>query len=107
MPNSGYFDVIFGSSGDLTAVPDTVQPDGSVSYPQGYGIDYSTPVGSGGLNIERAKMNQLFNDITTFIKQIQTNSFPLWYSALAAAAGYPKFACVLYTDGNVYQSQVN
>lgn len=95
-----YFDTPFAQSGDLVAVPDTVQGDGSVSYPQGFGIAYSTPVTSGGLNVPRAQTNQLYNDITTLLKQLQDNGVPLWYSGVS----YPLNAAVLYSDGNVYDS---
>lgn len=102
-----YFDIVFGSSGDLVAVPDAVQPDGSVSYTQGYGVLYSTAVGSGGINIERGKMNQLFYDITTALNQLQTFGIVPWIAALAASPGYSQYALVRYSDGIVYQSQVN
>lgn len=103
-----YFEVPFAESGDKVAVPDAVQPDGSVSYTQGYGIDYSTPVGSGGKNIERSSFNELLYDVTLALQQFQTNGSPLWYAALAGAAGYPQYAVVTYAiDGKTYQSQVN
>jgi hypothetical protein len=98
-----FFYIPFGSSGDLQAVPDTVQGDGSVSYPQGFGPAYSTPVSSGGLNVPRAQTNQLYFDITTLLNQIQTNGVPLWYNGVT----YPLNAVVLYTDGNVYVSLKN
>lgn len=102
-----YFDIAFGTSGDLVAIPDPVQGDGSVSYTQGYPVGYSLPVSSGGRNIERAKMNQLFFDITSALKQYQERGTPDWYASIAAAAGYSKYDRVRYTDGKTYQSIVD
>ena len=98
-----YFDIPFANSGDVVAVPDATQLDGSVSYEQGYPVTYSTLVSSGGLNIERTKMNQLFNDVTLNLQQLQNYGVPAWY----AAATYNKYSTVLYTDGIVYQSLVD
>jgi len=42
-PSSGYFDTVFGVDGTLVTVPDGIQGDGSVSYTQGWGVDYTLP----------------------------------------------------------------
>lgn len=77
MPNSGYFDTIFGSSGDLIAVPDPIQIDGSISYAQGWGADYELDESiPGALDISRAQTNQLFFDITSAIQQYQQHGTP-------------------------------
>lgn len=73
MPNSLYFDTTFAENGDLVAVPDGTQSDGSVSYNQGYGIAYSTPVASGGYNFPRGQHNQILNDVTNAIQLMQQN----------------------------------
>lgn len=73
MPNNLYFDTLFATSGDRTAVPDAPPGDGSVNYQTGYGVLYSTPVASGGFNFPRAQHNQLLNDITAAIQYIQQN----------------------------------
>ena len=74
MPISGYFDTAFAVDGSLATVPDAPQGNGSVSYNQGFGVLYSTPVAQGGLNIPRAQMNQIFNDITIAIQNWQQNT---------------------------------
>lgn len=107
MTAARFFDIPFAQSGDLTAVPDGVQIDGSVSYTAGFGVAYQTPVASGGLDFPRRQNNQLLFDITNVLNQFQINGAPLWYSSYAASPGYPNFARVLYTDGNVYQSTAN
>lgn len=75
MPINGYFDVVFASSGSVATVPDAVQTDGSVSYTQGYGVNYTLnpTTNPSALNIEQTKFNQLLNDITTAIQLLQRN----------------------------------
>jgi hypothetical protein len=41
-----YFAYTFAEDGDLAAVPDTTQSNGTVSYQQGYGVDYQLDPGS-------------------------------------------------------------
>jgi len=77
MPVNGYFDTIFGVSGDLTAVPDAVQMDGTVSFTQGYGADYELPVGNPSrLVINRAQANQLWYYVTSALQQYQQKGVP-------------------------------
>jgi len=72
-----YFIEPFAASGDRTAIPETVQPDGSISYPDGYGIDYQLdPATPPGLNIERNKFNELQYQITLALQQYQRLGFP-------------------------------
>lgn len=75
-PISGYFDIVFAADGDVTPVPDTVQPDGSISFPQGWGPNYAQdPTVDPGtaLFIDRAQTNQLFNYVTSALQYIQQN----------------------------------
>lgn len=44
--DSKFFRIPFAQSGDLATVPDGSQSDGSVSYTDGYGVDYSADPGS-------------------------------------------------------------
>lgn len=108
MVNSGYFDIPFGQSGDLTPVPDPVQGSGAVSYTEGFGVLYQTPVASGGLNIPRGSMNQLFNDITTAI-QLQQQGLPAPFITSAMNNGspysYAQYATVV-RSGVAYTSNV-
>lgn len=108
MPNGGYFDTVFASAGSLTPVPDAPPGDGSVSYNQGYGILYSTPVGSGGFNFPRAQHNQILFDITTAIQKYQQNTVaPFITTSMngGTAYSYGAGAMVLLT-GAVYRSLV-
>lgn len=91
------YTVPFASSGDLLAVPDAIQVDGSVSYTQGWGVKYETLVASGGLDFPRAQNNQLLFDLTNQMMQYQNHGTPDYYSALGSGgAGYSKYDRVRY-----------
>lgn len=110
MPNSGYFDTPFGVAGTRTAVPDGVQPDGSVSYSQGYGVDYTLDptTNPDALNIEQDKFNQILYDITLAI-QYNQQGLPAPFITSAMNGGSPfsygAYATVIYS-GVAYQSLV-
>lgn len=112
MPNSGYFDVPFASSGDLTVVPDAVQSSGSISYTQGWGPYYSqdpTVDPSTALLIDRAQTNQLFNDVTKALQYAQQHCFPPFITTAmnnGAPFSYSQYDIVLL-GGVAYQSLVN
>ena len=110
MPVLGYIDTVFGVSGDLTAVPDATQGDGTVSYTQGYPVGYETAPGSpGALPIERGKMNQLFNTITSILQQYQQQATPPFITTTmngGSPYSYSEFNRVFHS-GVVYQSLVN
>lgn len=104
-----YFRFPFASAGTVAAIPDTVQGDGSVSYPEGFGPDYALDPATqpAALNIPRDKSNQLYLDITQGMKYIQEAKVPQWIAAAdngGVAFAYDFLAVVLYTDGFVYQS---
>lgn len=113
MPIDGYFDVVFGEAGNLTTVPDDVQPDGSVSYEQGWGPYYQQDPAvdpSTALLIDRAETNQLFHDVTSAIQGYQQFGTPPFITTTmngGTAYSYPKYARVSYDDGGglkTYQS---
>lgn len=109
MPNSGYFDVIFASSGSTATVPDGIQSDGSVSYTQGYGVDYTLDPNTNpsALNIEQTKFNQLLYDITSAIQYIQQNgAAPFITTSMnnGTAYSYAKGAIVSYDPGSGIQN---
>ncbi len=77
MPNTGYFDTLFCASGDKAAVPDATQPDGSVSYEQGFTVDYTLPIGNlDRKTVPRNQTNQLYYDITSALQQYQQKGVP-------------------------------
>lgn len=100
---------LFGETGDRTAVPDATQVDGTVSYQNGYGLDYQRQkVDPLAKNIERNKMNQVFYDLSLNQRQYQTVGSAEFIAAAdngGAAYAYPRGARVYYpTDGETYQS---
>ena len=100
------FKVPFADTGDKISPPDSVQSDGSVSYPIGYGFDYQrdTSLDSGGAPVDplakvfpREQHNGILNDITTAIGEVQINGLPVWQ---LAGAPYPVNALVRHADSN-------
>lgn len=99
----------FATTGTKSAVPDAVQVDGTVSYSEGYGADYSKSLTSDpdALAIERLKMNQLLYDVTTALREYQIFGTPDWITNAqngGTAFSYGQGAKVRYTDGFVYES---
>lgn len=71
-----YIDKPFAVSGDKTPIPDDAT-GGAVNYEEGYTPDYQlAKTDPARRNIDRAPMNQLFNDITENIKQWQDKLYP-------------------------------
>lgn len=108
-----YIDTPFAVDGDLTPVPDSVQPDGSISFPQGYGPNYSLDPESNptALLIERTKFNYLMNFITTQLQQYQQHATPDFITDTengGSAYSYSNYDRVRYDPGTghpvVYQS---
>lgn len=102
--------VPFADSGDKTPVPIESQSDGSVSFVQGYPLAYSLnpETDAAAKRIERAKMNQLFNDITTAIREMQINGVKPYITSDEngeSAFSYGLGALVIY-NGIVYRSLV-
>lgn len=72
-----FFVTPFAQSGDRSAIPDAADPSGFVSYAEGYGDDYERPnTDPQAKNIERQKMNSLLFQITTAIREQQSQGFP-------------------------------
>lgn len=107
-----YFKFPFATSGDKTAIPDTVQPGGEVSYPQGFGPDYELDPGvfPAAKDVPRDETNQLYFDITNALKEYQEFGTPDFISSAmngGSPFSYAKFARVKYTDDKIYVSKKN
>lgn len=96
--------VPFANAGDKTAVPDASQPDGKVSYTDGFTFDYQRPLASSPLskNVPRDGFNQLFFDITEILKQVQDTGYSEWFAGVA----YANYAW-LNSGAGVYVSTEN
>lgn len=106
----------FATNGDKTTVPDPTQLDGSVSYDQGFGLDYQKvyPDDANAKAFPRAQFNELMFDTTVNINQYQTHGVPEFITTAdnnGTPYPYAKWAFVRYDglDGNgsqVYQSLI-
>lgn len=104
MSSQHFFKVPFAVSGDVSPIPDAAQVDGSISYTQGYGLDYELdPVTDpDAKRIERDKMNALFFDITSNLLQYQLWGAPEFVTTAqngGTPVSYGKGAYVLYDAG--------
>lgn len=98
------FNVPFATTGDKTTIPDVVQPDGSVSYEQGFGYDYEREYADPqAKDIARETINQVLHDITDAIGEIQKNGVAPFD---VASKPYPKGAAVSF-DGELYVSAIS
>ena len=93
--NAPFFKYAFAQSGDKTTIPQDQDPQGRVSYQQGFGGAYSKDPVADGYYILRDNFNQLMFDTTNAIRQIQINGGNLWSAEIAANGGYPAGAVVL------------
>lgn len=93
----------FAEDGDKVSIPETAQPDGSVSYEEGYTFDYSRPVSDpSSKNMERVKLNALMADITEILQQFQQQGAAEWY----ADTTYTQFARVKH-GGSYYVALID
>lgn len=115
MPLNKFFRFPFAVTGDKTPIGDATDPSGIVTYQQGYGPDYSRDPATDPLakNIERDKMNELFYDITTAIREYQIMGTPDFITSAqngGTAFSYSKWARVRYDNGSgfkIYQSKID
>jgi hypothetical protein len=91
------FTIPFALAGNKTAVPDAVQPDGSISYTEGWGSDYELANTDPSYKpISREQTNQMFNDVTSAIAEVQYNGVSLW--SVDGSGNYPIYAIVRHND---------
>jgi len=113
-----YFLNAFAVDGDITAIPDAAQISGSVSYDQGWTIDYQKDLLTDptAKPIPRDQMNQLFFDITNNLKYLQEHGVPEFITTTdhgGTPFPYAKYAFVRYdssgvgTNYKIYQSLID
>lgn len=74
-----YFGIPFATAGDKVVVPDATQPDGSVSFTQGFGFDYERPNTDPSYKpVPRDGTNGLFHDITEALGIAQRQGVSDW-----------------------------
>jgi len=111
MPLNKFFKVPFALSGDKAAIPDAAEPDGSVSYTEGFTVDYEQDPAvnpATAKDVPRDETNQLYFDITTALLEYQTNGIPDWITNAQNGGtpfSYGIYARVRYTNGKTYESR--
>ena len=103
-----YFQFPFAVTGQKTAIPETTQANGAVSYQEGYGSNYSEDPAStpGARNIERVMFNQALFDITSTLQLYYQTAVPPYITAEqngGTAFPYQQNARVWF-DGRIYES---
>lgn len=96
------FDPPWAESGDKNTIPNTAQPSGSASYPEGWTPDYEADQGAGppAKDVDREIENQFKFDVTGLLKEVQQNGLPLY----DARYNYEIGAYTLASDGIAYQA---
>lgn len=113
-----FFRTPFATTGDKTAIPDDAQPDGSISYAEGFGADYELDPDTDpdAKRIPRDQTNEYLFDITSNLREYQLAGFPEWITPTqngGTPLGYPINAYVRYngsdggTDWLVYAALVD
>jgi hypothetical protein len=107
----------FAVAGDKTSIPNDTQPNGSISYSQGWGPNYALDQNTNpsALDVDRAATNQFNYDVTTALQQYQTWGVPNFISISDnnndGPYAYSKYAYCLYDDGvngeQVFQSLIS
>lgn len=109
MSTQKFFKVPFAQSGDVSPIPNDAQIDGSISYAEGYGLDYELDPASDpdAKRIERTKFNDLMRAITENLSQYQYYGNPEFVTTAqngGTPVSYAKGAMVNYdTGGGVFQ----
>lgn len=78
-----FFRIPFASAGDKQQIPDDKNPEGFVSFIEGWGEDYQKDLltDAHAKPVERQVMNSILNAITLALRQYQTDGFPEWVTA--------------------------
>lgn len=99
-----FFKTAFADSGDTAVIPEATQPDGSVSYEQGWGPDYQLDPATdpSAKLIPRDKSNGLMKNVTAAIQQYQIFGTPEFITSAnngGSPYSYSKGARVRYDAG--------
>ena len=105
-----FFGVPFAASGDKAVIPVPAQPGGSMSFFEGFGLDYERNPATDpqAKRIPRDETNQLYYDITNELRILQSQGTPDWTPASlngGSPVSYIKFARVIHS-GQLWESLV-
>ncbi|WP_189388956.1 tail fiber protein [Buttiauxella sp. B2] len=78
-----FFRTPWAANGDKAAISETNNPDGTVSFNEGWGLDYEKDMDADAhaKAVERDAMNGILNAITVALRQYQTGAFPEFITA--------------------------
>lgn len=107
-----FFKYQFAVSGTFVEIPETTQPNGSVSYQQGYSSNYTLPFGSNpnALPVDMPSFNGILYDITGALQQWQTQCVPDFITSSDNGGSpypYPIFSLVRFDPGTGPQLYIN
>lgn len=89
----------FADKGDKRQIPEQAQPNGEVSLEQGFTDKYQINPQAGGFYLQRDHFNQLFNEITQSIQNLQIQGGRPFDRAILNGDGYPLGAkCLVYSN---------
>lgn len=104
VPNGKLFNTPFGVSGDKATIPEATQPNGAVSYQQGFGPDYERDPATDPLakRVPRDETNELYYQVTNTIRWLQLYGLPEWYAQddTGQPVSYPIAARVRHNNTN-------
>lgn len=94
----------FADKGDKRQIPEQAQPNGEVSLEQGFTDKYQINPQAGGLYLQRDHFNQIFNEITQSIQNLQIQGGRPFDRAILNGDGYPLGArCLAYVNVITYE----
>lgn len=96
-----HFSIPFAAGGDKSSTPNSIQPDGSVSYSEGFTADYALPNTDPDYKpIPRLGWNGLMFDVTEAVGEIQSRGILSWRNDVDYTPG----ASVIGSDGFYYKA---
>lgn len=94
----------FADKGDKRQIPEQAQPNGEVSLEQGFTDKYQINPQAGGFYLQRDHFNQIFNEITQSIQNLQIQGGRPFDRAILNGDGYPLGArCLAYVNVITYE----
>lgn len=114
MSDTKFIRAPFALSGDRATIPDTVEVDGSVSWPQGFGPKYELdPTDPDALRVPRLETNEYLYVLSSNVRAWQLGGMPQWVTAAqngGVAVSYPLAAYVRHNGSGtwkVYRAKID
>lgn len=114
MSATKFIRVPFATTGDRVAIPDVVEGDGSISWPQGFGPKYALdPTDPDALRVPRGETNQYLYDLSANVRAWQVGGFPEWITSAQNGGTPVSYPLASYCRHNgsgtwrVYRAKIN